>query len=91
MLIDFTNVDIRGVDFRNTNANIDPQTVYNKDISGCNFDGIDLGISTDFTGINMQNTSFGIINGIGTFLPQNQKKREKSKKLKNSFYVLTYK
>lgn len=91
MLIDFTNVDIQGVDFRNTNANINPQTVYNKDISGCNFDGIDLGISTNFTGVNMQNTSFKYINGVGTFIPKNQKKDRKRTKPKTSFYYLTYK
>lgn len=91
MLIDFTNVDIQGVDFRNTNANIDPQTVYNKDISGCNFDGIDLGISTDFTGVNTHKTSFGIINGIGTVIHPKEENYKKVKKPKNSFYELTYK
>ena len=71
ILFKFDNVDIRGIDFRDTNAIINPQKVYNKDISGCNFDGIDLGLLADFNGVNITGTSFNKINGIETFLPPN--------------------
>ena len=33
------NVDIRGVDFSYTNANIHPQEVYMKSLEGCKYDG----------------------------------------------------
>ena len=48
--IDFTDVDVRGIDFRYTKAVINPQTVYNKDISGCTFDAQNLMIDADLTG-----------------------------------------
>lgn len=51
----FDNVDVRGIDFRGTNARIDPQTVYNKDISGCDFTGYDFGFAS-FDGVNITNT-----------------------------------
>ncbi len=41
-LIDFTNVDIRGVNFDNTNVNLDFQKVYLKDISGCSFKNVNF-------------------------------------------------
>ena len=95
ILIDFTNVDVRGVDFRNTNINLDPQTVYNKDLSDCNFDGIDLGIAANFDGVNIKNTSFKSINGIGTFIHQDSKnklsKEESAESIRKRFYYLTYK
>lgn len=40
--ISFANQCVRMVDFRGTNANIDPQTVKNKNIEGANFEGIDM-------------------------------------------------
>lgn len=53
--ISFDNVDIRGIDFSNTDANINPQTVYNKDLSDCDLTGIVFGFA-DFTGVNITNT-----------------------------------
>ncbi len=43
--VEFTNVKVSGIDFRGTNIeiggyNLKPQTVYNKDLSNCNFEGI---------------------------------------------------
>ncbi len=35
--LDFTNVDVKGIDFRDTNAVFDPKKVYNKDIRGTKF------------------------------------------------------
>ncbi len=50
----FKNVKVSGEDFRGTNAtNIDPQVVYKKDLSNCNFEGINLS-SCDFTGVNIK-------------------------------------
>ena len=40
--ISFANQCVRMVDFRGTNANIDPQTAKNKNIEGANFEGIDM-------------------------------------------------
>ena len=34
--LDLTNVDIRGIDFSGTNVHIDPQKIYNKDMSYVN-------------------------------------------------------
>lgn len=40
--ISFAGRDVRRVDFRGTNADIDPQTVEDKNIEGANFEGIDM-------------------------------------------------
>lgn len=40
--ISFAGKKVRNVDFRGTNANIDPQTVDRKNIEGANFEGIDM-------------------------------------------------
>jgi len=57
-LIDFTNVKVRGIDFRHTSARINPQTVYNKDISNCTFDDSNVKFFDDYTGVIMENTNF---------------------------------
>lgn len=65
--ISFDNVDIREIDFSGTNiksTNIDPQTVYNKDLSNCNF-SVDednskdyiFNYSTDFTEVKLNGTN----------------------------------
>ncbi len=64
--ISFDNVDVRKVDFRNTNikiSNFDPQMVYQKDLSGCSFEspidsinGALFDYSTDFTDVNLEST-----------------------------------
>ncbi len=46
--IDLTNVDIRGIDFSGTNIHIDPQTVFNKDMSYVNARGLKFSPFTDF-------------------------------------------
>ncbi len=58
-LIDFTNVLVSGIDFRNTGARIDPQKVYKKDISGCQFDDENIKFYDDFTNVNSSNAKFG--------------------------------
>ncbi len=40
--ISFADRGVRRVDFRGTNANVDPQTVEDKNIEGANFEGIDM-------------------------------------------------
>lgn len=64
--ISFDNVDIRGIDFRNTNINslfFNLQKLYKKDISSCNF-SVDeenskdyiFGLYDDFTDVNLKGT-----------------------------------
>lgn len=66
--ISFDNVDVREIDFRNTNiksSHFNPQTVYHKDLSGCYFEVCDEDIdrdrlfdySTDFTDVNLESTT----------------------------------
>lgn len=38
--VDLTNVDIRGIDFSGTNIHIDPQTIYQKDMTNVNCYGV---------------------------------------------------
>ncbi len=40
--ISFAGTGVRRVDFRGTNADVDPQTVEDKNIEGANFEGIDM-------------------------------------------------
>ena len=47
--VSFENVDVRGLDFRNTNAIIDPSKVFNKDISNCLFMEENLSSKSFFT------------------------------------------
>lgn len=58
LMIDFTAVDVRGLDFSGSSlALINPQTVYNKDMSNGNF--CDVTFSTyDFNGVNTSNAVF---------------------------------
>lgn len=65
--ISFDNVDVREVDFRNTNIkapNFDPQMVYQKDLSGCSFESpiystneVLFDYSTNFTDVNLESTT----------------------------------
>lgn len=56
-VIDFTNVAVNGVDFSYSNAKIDPQTIYNKDMSGGNFSGMQF-IGVDFHDVNICGANF---------------------------------
>ena len=51
--IDFSNVDIRYIDFRGTNAIIRPQKVYNKDASYAKFDDNNLPDWLDYKSVNL--------------------------------------
>ena len=67
MLVNFTNVKVAGIDFRGTNIeiggyNLDPQKVYNKDLSNCNFEGIFIKPFADFRGVDIRGSRFSIDN-----------------------------
>lgn len=53
----FDNVDISGVDFSETNAHINPQTVYKKNLSNCKFADVDFN-GADFLGVNICGADF---------------------------------
>ena len=66
-LISFKNVKISGVDFRGTNVYFNPQEVYNKDLSNCNFEGLSIMGAADFSGINVCGSKFSSDNKSSTF------------------------
>ena len=53
----FSNVKVSGLDFSNTNANIIPQDVYQKDMSYGNYQGIDFTFNS-FKDVNITGSSF---------------------------------
>lgn len=55
--LDFENVKVSGIDFSGTNATINPQKVYNKDMSNGIYDGL-IFTSKDFSNVNISNSSF---------------------------------
>ncbi len=65
-LFPFTNVKVSNIDFRNTNVQLDPQTVYNKDLSNCNFEGIYIGPFMNFTSVNIIGCKFSDDNNPST-------------------------
>ena len=56
--ISFKNVKVVGIDFRKTNAVIEPQEVYQKDISYCKFSKDNLLTFTNFDGVRAIGTDF---------------------------------
>ena len=71
-MLGFKNVKVNGIDFSNSNVSImntlfngnnldiglDPQTVYGKDLSNCNFNGIYISPWVNFKGVNIKGASF---------------------------------
>lgn len=55
--ISFADVKVSNLDLSYTNAHINPQTVYNKDMSNSKFCGLDFNLC-DFTGVNTENSDF---------------------------------
>lgn len=55
--IDFANVLVRGVNFDGSNASIDPQTVYQKDMSNASYRGLNF-VSRNFNGVKINGSSF---------------------------------
>lgn len=60
-LISFDNVDVSGIDLSYTNAQINPQTVYRKNMSNSSFRGMQF-ISGDFSGVDIRNSDFSECN-----------------------------
>lgn len=54
----FINVKMSNIDFRGTNLVFDPQTVYKKDLSNSNFEGLHIMPFLDFTGVNIKGCRF---------------------------------
>ena len=63
MLIKFDNVKVEGIDFRGSNISIgyslNPQKVYGKSLQNCNFEGIYLSYSVNFSGVDIRGCKFG--------------------------------
>ena len=57
LTFDFTGFDVSNLDFTGTNAFINPQTVYNKDMSNGNYSDVTF-TSYDFTGVDITNATF---------------------------------
>ena len=53
----FNNVKVSGIDFSGTNANMNPQTVYQKDMSHGIYDGLNFTMKS-FKGVNTDGASF---------------------------------
>ncbi len=71
--ISFTNVKVEDVDFSKTNVTLgksflDPQTVYQKSLKGCNFTGIyiDPFANFDLTGVDVRGATFSKDSNEGT-------------------------
>jgi len=60
----FDNVKVNGIDFKETNISFgnffDPQKVYNKDLSGCDFTGIYIEPMTNFSGVDIRGAKFSV-------------------------------
>ncbi len=55
--ISFDNVKVSGIDLSYTDVNINPQTVYNKDMSNGNYSGLNF-TNKNFEGVNTTNSIF---------------------------------
>ena len=57
-MISFKNVKIAGIDFSGCNIHLIPQEVYEKDLHGCNFEGVYIDPFMDFTGVDIRGCKF---------------------------------
>ena len=55
--INFDEVKVSGINFSHSNVSLNPQTVYNKDMSNGVYDGVKF-INNNFTDVNTDNSSF---------------------------------
>ena len=62
-LVPFDNVKVSGIDFTDSNVYIDPQKIYNKDLSNCTFGDADkmdniipFSLYTNFSGVDLRGT-----------------------------------
>ncbi len=64
----FENVKISSIDFRgHILTALNPQKVYNRDLSGCNFEGVYFPASKDFSGVNIKECKFTSDKKAATF------------------------
>ena len=67
--IRFDNVKVSGIDFKDSNIDftlLNPQTVYNKDLSNCNFEGIYISPFINFKGVDIRGSHFSNDNDART-------------------------
>ncbi len=57
-MVSFKNVKISGIDFRGCNIQLNPQEVFEKDLRGCNFEGLFIAPFMDFTGVDIRGARF---------------------------------
>ncbi len=62
----FKNVKISGLNFKGSNVIFNPQVVYNKDMSNCNFEGVHFSPFASFAGVNIEGSSFSPDNDRST-------------------------
>lgn len=55
---DFRNAKMSGVDFRGCNIFFNPQEIYERDLSGCNFEGMYIPPFMNFIGVNLKGAKF---------------------------------
>ena len=56
--ISLENVDVSGIDFRGSNIILNPQEVYNKNLNGCNLEGIYISPFMNFNGVDIRGARF---------------------------------
>ena len=76
LLFDFSGIDVSGLDFSGSNACINPQTVYNKDLSNGNYSDVTF-LSYDFRGTNITGATFN--NDFVTCYQESKLKRNLTK------------
>ena len=54
----FKNVKMTGIDFSGSNISLYPEDVYQKDLSGCNFEGVFIDSFTNFNGVDIRGAKF---------------------------------
>lgn len=74
LTFDFSGFDVSNLDFTGTNASINPQTVYNKDMSNGNYSDITF-ITYDFSEVDITNATFN--NDFVTCYQESKLKRKK--------------
>ena len=62
----FKNVKVSGLKFKGSNATINPQYVYKKDMSNGNYEGVHFFSLNTFNGVNIENSVFSQDADIGT-------------------------
>ena len=54
----FVDVKMSGIDFRGCNINLNPQVIYDGDLTNCNFEGIHIPALVDYSGIDIRGSKF---------------------------------